>query len=337
MSEETTSRNVHAGRWHLPRLLTGTGELSRPLAYALSALIAAGLSYYHWRYEGWRENIVFAAAMTLVFTAGWTFLTRRLLLSIAIVAALVAMVVVASDVKRRYIEMVLHAYDVVFYLTSFATIQFLWVDHRVYLIAIVVAFALTAVMALLLFKYDSTRIPRLWSGAALLLFSGLALWASHAKGERRNTLFYWDNLYLSSFYSSWSETLETLMQGQLLEALKAQQKPLFTIPASCEPAERPPHIVLIHQESVVPPHYFPQVKYDTGLDPFFKSFDGKLHKLRVETYGGASWLTEFSVLAGVSTYSFGGMRTFVQSLMQGKIHDTLPEALSRCGYRNAVF
>ncbi len=79
------------------------------------------------------------------------------------------------------------------------------------------------------------------------------------------------------------------------------------------------------------------IAYDHSLDPFFRSFDGQLHNLRVETYGGASWLTEFSVLAGVSTYSFGGMRTFVQSLMQEKIHDTLPQALTRCGYHNSVF
>jgi hypothetical protein len=58
--------------------------------------------------------------------------------------------------------------------------------------------------------------------------------------------------------------------------------------------------------------------------------------MRVETYGGASWLTEFSILAGVSTYSFGGMRPFVQSLMAGRVHDTLPQALARCGYRNTV-
>ena len=112
---------------------------------------------------------------------------------------------------------------------------------------------------------------------------------------------------------------------------------LFKLPASCEAREKPPHIILIHQESVVPPSNFPSLSYDKSLDPFFKSYDGQLHRLRVETYGGASWLTEFSVLAGVSTYSFGGMRTFVQSLMQGKVHDTLPQSLARCGYRNAVF
>lgn len=335
MTEETSSQRTY--RLQLPRLYEQTGEISRPVSYSLCAIIFAGLAYYHWRYEGWRENIIFASSMTLVFVAGWTFLTRRLLLSLAIVAALIAMVVVASDVKRRYIEMVLHAYDIVFYLTSIPTLKFLWVDHRVYLIAIAVSALVTLGMMVLLYKYDSTRISRWLSGGAFVIFAGLALWASHAKGERRNTLFYWDNLYLSSFYASWSETLETLMRGQLLEAIESQRKPLFTIPATCTPAEKPPHILLIHQESVVPPSHFPQLGYDKSVDSFFNSFDGRLHKLRVETYGGASWLTEFSVLAGVSTYSFGGMRTFVQSLMQGRIHDTLPQALTRCGYRNTVF
>ena len=337
MSETTTYIRGLARALRAPPLTDGKGRLSLQVSYALIAVIFAGLAYYHWHYEGWRENMLFASSVTLAFLAGWTFLTRRLLLSIAIVAALIAMVVVASDVKRRYIEMVLHAYDIVFYLTSLSTIRFLWVDHRLYLVAIAASFAMTGLLALWLYRVDGTRIPRTVSAIALVVFSGAGYGAAQAKGERKNTLFYWDNLYLSSFYSSWSETLETLMRGQLLEALNSQRKPLFKMPVTCTPAETPPHIILIHQESVVPPSQFPEVKYDTSIDPFFKSYDGKLHKLRVETYGGASWLTEFSVLAGVSTYSFGGMRTFVQSLMQGKIHDTLPQALTRCGYHNSVF
>ena len=62
-----------------------------------------------------------------------------------------------------------------------------------------------------------------------------------------------------------------------------------------------------------------------------------MHRLRVETYGGASWLTEFSLLAGVSTHSFGGMRQFVQTFTQNKLKDTVPQVLERCGYRNVVF
>lgn len=310
---------------------------SHVTVWTFFALIAVGLASYHWRFEGWRENMIFAAAITTALIAGLTFLSRRALFSIAVIAAILAMVVIAADVKRRYIAMVLHAYDVVFYLTSLSTLRFLWVDHMSYLLAIVFAFAATVALAVYLYKADSSRIARPVSGAIAIACIAVAVWASHAKGERRNTLFYWDNLYISSFYSSWSETLETLWRGQLLDALASQKKPLFTTPLSCTPAEKPPHIFLIHQESVVPPNVFREIVYDKALDPFFKSFDGKQHALRVETYGGASWLTEFSVLAGVSTYSFGGMRTFVQSLMQGKIHDTLPQSLTRCGYRNTVF
>ena len=111
----------------------------------------------------------------------------------------------------------------------------------------------------------------------------------------------------------------------------------FTIPTSCNVGAKPPHIILIHQELVVQPSLFPTLRYDHSVDPFFRSDDDQLHKLRVETYGGASWLTEFSLLAGVSTHSFGGMRQFVQTFTQNKLKDTLPQALERCGYRNVVF
>lgn len=318
-------------------LRSADGAFSGTAVAVATTIIAAALAYYHWRYEGWRETIIFAGAITTAVTAALTLISRRILFSISVVAAGVAMIVVASDVKRHYIEMVLHAYDVVFYLTSLSTLKYLWVDHRLHLIAIALSFVAIGALGLYLYNRDSSRISRPMSAAVLAISVVLAMWAGDAKGERRNTLFFWDNLYLSSFYASWSETLETLWRGQLLEALPNQPKPLFKVPASCVANDKPPHIILIHQESVVPPSFFPQLNYDRSLDPFFKSFDGKLHRLRVETYGGASWLTEFSVLAGVSTYSFGGMRTFVQSLMQGKVHDTLPQSLARCGYRNSVF
>jgi hypothetical protein len=48
-------------------------------------------------------------------------------------------------------------------------------------------------------------------------------------------------------------------------------------------------------------------------------------------------LTEFSVMTGLSSYSFGGMRLFVQRLMTGKINETLPNILAKCGYRNVMF
>lgn len=325
-------------RRHLrPLVFEASGLISKRTAWLASALIAAGLSYYHWHYEGWWQTIVFAGAITAALAAFLLFITRRLLFSMAMTGALVAIIVVTSDVKRHFLDMVLHAYDLVFYLTSFSTLQFLWVDHRVSLLALAAAIVATLVLGWGLYRLDAPRIPRFVGGGLFLIAVATAAWASQEKGGRAHTLFYWDRMYLSSFYASWSETLETLWKGQLLDAAARQNKPPFITPAQCRTGQKPPHIVLVHQESVVPPSHFPQLSYDRGLDPFFASFDGATHTLRVETYGGASWLTEFSVIAGVSTYSFGGMRTFVQSLMQGKVHETLPQVLARCGYHNSVF
>lgn len=321
-------------------ILIGTHPPERKLSasavwYATSA-IALGLAYYHWCYEGWRDTILFAGAITAALVCALTFVSRRILFSITLIALLVATIVIASDVKQHYVEMVLHAYDVVFYLTSWSTIVYLWVDHRSMLLALLAMIMIAIVSGLFLWHIDSSRVPRRFSGGLFVFCVALSVGASYAKGERGNTQFYWDHLYVSSFYSSWPETLQTLWKGQLFDALKSQPLPPFRIP-TCLLNQKPPHIILIHQESAFPPSYFSEISYDHRLDPFFKSFDGRLHKLRVETYGGASWLTEFSVLAGVSSYSFGGMRTFVQSLMQGKIHDAVPQVLARCGYHNSVF
>jgi hypothetical protein len=314
-----------------------SGHLSRFATAGLTGLIGIGLAHYHFYHEGERETLTFAAAITTSLIASATFFSRRVLFSTALVAAVVALIVVASDLKRHYIDMVLHAYDVVFYFTSWSTLSFLWVDHKGELLLGLLAVAVGAGVGAVIHAFDGSAIPRSRSAAVFFTCIAAAVWASAAKPERRHTLFHWDSLYLSSFYASWSETLETLWRGQLLEALATQSKPAFKIPVICEPDKAAPHIILIHQESVVPPSNFGTLSYDKSLDPFFNSFDGKLHKMRVETYGGASWLTEFSVLAGVSTYSFGGMRTFVQSMMSGKIRETLPQTLARCGYRNSMF
>ena len=300
-------------------------------------LAALAIWLYFRRYEGGWPNQFFVITVTALIATAIVLLTRRLLVAAVLVPAMIAIVVMAAAAKHKAMDMSIHAYDLVFYLTSTATLNFLWSDYRGQLLELIAALAAMFAAAVLAYRFDGTRVPRLASFIALCGLAGLTAVAANVKGERRHTQQYWEDLVVSTFYSSWSETVETLWRGQLIEAAGTANGPVFTVPATCTTAEKPPHIILVHEESVVPPSLVPTVQYDTSLDSFFGSFDGNMHKMRVETYGGASWLTEFSILAGVSTYSFGGMRPFVQSLMAGKVHDTLPEALARCGYRNVVF
>lgn len=314
------------------------GELRPATAWVLVAVLAAGIGRHFWRDEGEFANILFTVAVTVALVAIVMLVSRRALFATVVVASLVAIIIAAATAKRATMNMVVHAYDLFFYLSSWSTISYLWSDQRRYVLASLGACLAMACVGWLAYRLDSTRVARRWSALVLVAFVLVAWYGAESKGERRHMQFYYSNLYVSSFYASWGETLEALWRGALLEAAPhAAAASAFTIPSRCDVAARPPHIILIHQESVVQPSLFASLRYDHAVDPFFRSADDSLHKLRVETYGGASWLTEFSLLAGVSTHSFGGMRQFVQTFTQNKLKDTLPQALERCGYRNVVF
>jgi phosphoglycerol transferase MdoB-like AlkP superfamily enzyme len=307
------------------------------LSLGAAALFWLPTMVYFWFYEGSGANQFFVWAVTLTLGAWLVLAFRRILVASVLVNSLVGIVATMSSAKQRAMDMALHAYDVVFYLRSWGTIEFLWSGFRTYVLALLAALLVTLIAAALAYRFDATRVNRRSALLATLVLTLGASVAAELKDERRHTQYYWDDLHISSFYSSWAETAEMLWRGQLIEAANSAPGPLFAVPTACETATKPPHIILVHEESIVPPGYFPRLQYDHGVDRFFASHDGKIHRLQVETYGGASWITEFSVQTGISTHSFGGMRQFVQSLMAGKLHDTLPEALSRCGYRNVVF
>ena len=324
-------------RWKATPLLPSSRKLSWRAVLALTAAISGTLAVSFWFYEGVLTNVVFTMAVTIALGALLTAMTRRLLIATVSIAALIALVNFVSSAKREVLGMVLHAYDIIFYLGSWSTISFLWSGAPRHVMVFFVGLLLAIVLGVLAWRLET---PSLRRGPPLLLAAVcvvIATFAALTKPERRQTQFYWDALYVSSFYSSWAETVETLWRGQIIEAATSSSGPLFAAAPTCAPAKKPPHIVLIHQESIVQPSLFPKLSYDHRVDPFFQSDDGRIHNMRVETYGGASWLTEFSILTGLSTHSFGGMRPFVQSLLAGKVRDTLPEALSRCGYRNVLF
>ena len=254
------------------RLLQGTA-LRPATSWAIATCISATVLARFWTDEGSAPNVLFTAAVTGALIAMVVVLTRRVLFASALVGSLVALIITVSSAKRATMNMVMHAYDIVFYMGSWSTISYLWSDQRRYLIGLACGLAGLAVVAWLAYRADGTRVSRRWSVLALPVCITLAWYGAAAKGERRHMQFYYENLYVSSFYASWGETLEALWRGALLEAAPkaaAFERP-FAVPSSCEVGAKPPHIILIHEESVVQPSLFPTLRYDQSVDPFFRS------------------------------------------------------------------
>jgi hypothetical protein len=315
-------------------------ELWAGLAWGAIAAAAVAVFLYFWLVEGGLADTVFATAVTLAIAAAIVCICRQALVAAVLVLAMVGIVRTISYAKQQASEVVLHAYDLVTFASSWSGLQQAWSEQRTLVLGVAIALLAAAAASWAAVGLEAPRVPRRYAAGALGLLVGIAWMADSERGPRRHTEFYFESAYVTFFYTSWSETAQALWRGRLIEAAERGSMPpqegRLEVPAHCTPATKPPHIVLIHQESVVPPALFPTLGYDRSLDPFFLSLDGKLNKLRVETYGGASWLTEFSLLTGLSTHSFGGMRHFLQHVMAGGIADTLPQALGRCGYRNVM-
>lgn len=287
------------------------GQLQSSTAFTLVAISLCGLVYYIWRFEAYRHTVVYVRSTTLLIISMITLVTRRALVAVLLVAAVVALIRVIAVEKHRKMNMTLHAYDIVFYLSSWPTISFLWSHFRIQFITFVAALWTIMVTSLIIFCLDHTRVRRRYSLCAVLLLGLVAYDSAPARIEAHYWEYFLDDRSLTSFYSPRRDTAQLLWRWHIFEAAERSCRERFEEPQQCPAQSNAPNITLVHHESMVPPSKFlNESLYDVSLQRIFCSHDGNVHNLDVETYGGASWLTEFSVMTGLSSYSFGSMRPF---------------------------
>src|SRR5258707_6777737 len=107
---------------------------------------------------------------------------------------------------------------------------------------------------------------------------------------------------------------------------------LKTLPIEvCAPQAKPPHIILVHDESSFDIRAVPGVKVPADYGGYFRSFDGKRRHFIVEGAGGPSWYSEYKVLAGLSAPSVGGFAPFVKPKAPPPGGARVPPCPARCG------
>src|SRR5882724_1788450 len=144
---------------------------------------------------------------------------------------------------------------------------------------------------------------------------------------------YYDDGYLSKFSRSGVTAVSDFIKYGFMESdAVAAERLKVPLLDSCHPVGRRPHIIMIHDESSFDIRQAAGIKVTAGYGSHFKSFDGKERKFLAESNGGPSWFTEYNVLAGLSSRSFGRFSYFVTRIASGRVERGLPLALRRCGY-----
>ena len=260
----------------------------------------------------------------------WITLLRRPALSGALSLTLVVVLVLLSRLKHDIVQMTANFVDLM--VIDRDTAAFLFTIFPDLRWSVISAAVVTVPLMYALWWLDPFRIRRLPALAGMLAcLAGLVGYAFAWPEEAWRG--YFDDGYLSKFSRSGVTAMSDFIQFGFMES-DAVATAHLNVPLmdSCHPTGRRPNIVMIHDESSFDIREAGSVKVPKGYGSHFKSFDGKERRFLAESNGGPSWFTEYNVLAGLSSRSFGRFSYFVTRIASGRVERGLPLALRRCGY-----
>jgi hypothetical protein len=265
-----------------------------------------------------------------ILNFAWIALLRRPALSGALSLTLVVVLVLLSRLKHDVVQMTANFVDLM--VIDRDTAAFLFTIFPNLRWSAISAGLVTVPLMYALWWLDPFRIPRLPASAcALACLAALTGYSLAWPDEAWRS--YYDDSYLSKFARSGVTAVADFMEYGFMESAASVPERLnVPLVDSCHPAGRRPNIVLIHDESSFDIRAAEGVKVPAGYGGHFQSFDGKQRKFLAESNGGPSWFTEYNVLAGLSSRSFGRFAYFVTRIASSRVERGLPLSLRRCGY-----
>jgi hypothetical protein len=260
----------------------------------------------------------------------WIALLRRPALSGALSLTLVVLLILLSRLKHDIVQMTANFVDLMvidrdtaaFLFTIFPNLRWSVIGAALVIIPSMYA----------LWWLDPFRIRRLPAVACKLACLAALVGYSFAWPDEAWRGYY-DDGYLSKFSRSGVTAVSDFIKYGFMESdAVAAERLKVPLLDSCHPVGRRPNIIMIHDESSFDIRQAAGIKVTAGYGSHFKSFDGKERKFLAESNGGPSWFTEYNVLAGLSSRSFGRFSYFVTRIASGRVERGLPLALRRCGY-----
>jgi hypothetical protein len=261
----------------------------------------------------------------------WLVVLRRPAFAAALSLAMIVLLTLLSQLKHSVLMMTASFVDVMIVDTD--TVSFLFTIFPALRWMVAGALAASVPILILMWWLDPFRVRRVTAASgALGCFGGIVALGLLLPLEPFES--FGSGNYVSTFARSGVEAVAELTTHGMMEsdAVSADRLEPAT-DVACRPARKPPHIILVHDESSFDIRALPGVKVPPGYGAHFKSFDGRERKFLVEGAGGPSWYAEYNVLAGLSARSFGRFSYFVTRIAAGRIERGLPNALRQCGYR----
>jgi hypothetical protein len=296
----------------------------------IAALHVAALGLMLWSEAGFVPKLIFCLTWG-VLNFFWLVLLRRPAISAALSLAMIVVLILVSRLKYDIIWMTANFLDLM--IINSDTISFLLAVKPDLHLKVLLALALIIPALALLWWIDSLRV-RARTAAVGFLACLAALVGTGLAIEQGDWETFSGDSYVSKFaHSGVAASFDLVTRGYMDSGAALTERLKMLPEASCTPSAKPPHIILVHDESSFDIRVAPGVKVPADYGSHFQSGDGKRRHFIAEGAGGPSWYTEYNVLAGLSARSFGRFAYYVTQIAAGRVSRGLPTALRRCGYR----
>lgn len=283
-------------------------------------------------------HMPFVMLSTLAISCGLFLVSRRFYFSLYAGLAAAVLIAITSVIKYRTKGFDLHVYDVVFTGTDAKAFRFLLDAYAALIIPVLILLVCAITSLVVIFIAETkTKAPATSRTAMLAVCFALIPLSYPLRADEPRYFHYLGGFNASAFFISFLDLRDAAFGHGIAERLSAfrDAEPFEAVPA-CTPQGPRPDLFLVLSES----HYDLSRIKEFGIgEQFsrqFKSRNGESHALRVETFGGGTWISNFSLLTGLSSLDFGWQAPYLTTAMQGKVHESLATSLARCGYRTAV-
>jgi hypothetical protein len=312
-------------------ILDALSHQSRFLIVIISGTYLAALVSMYLTEAGLTGQALFLLTFGLLNSV-WLVILRRPGIAATLSLLPIILVIALSKFKFDMLWMTLSFFDVLIVDTD--TVAFLLMIFPKVRTAVIVGAVLLIPLLILLWRRDPWRVPRLMAAlAGAACFAGL-IGLSNAVPEEPWEPFQGVN-HVSNFARSGVVSVSGLMTHTWLEsgAKASGRLPFAADEKMCQPSGKPPHIIMVLDEASFDITAAPGIKVPADYSRHFLSFDGKARQFVAEGSGGPTWYTEYNVLTGLSSRSYGRHKFFLTRLAADRVKRGLPQALRRCGYK----
>ena len=254
-------------------------------------------------------------------------LERAILLSSILVAAIFG----ASNVKYRHSGLKLTVTDLP--LAFAGTVPFFIVQYPLAVTAFFAGAIVAVLAAVAAWLYVAGPPVSLELQVILFAFASIGLFAADRAGggpDLFRRIAAQRRCFFSTFIASLLDPLSWRQFGGLVLSDIAED-PLPLMPAIPARTLDYPDIIVIQHELIFDPRLF-GLPVEPIVEAFLSPKDGLHGTLNVDIFGGGSWQSEFSLLTGLSSASFGSNAYFLFKRGVGRFHNSLPETLKALGY-----